>query len=267
MSEWIRVTRSKRCPICGKPDWCSISADGTAACCARIVEGSILTTNGGYVHRLTDTIPQHELPPKDPPRPDIDVAAIMRRFQAAITSQRRTFLAGHLGVSPESLAALAMGWSYEHHAYAFPMRDAYRRIIGIRLRDRDGRKWAVRGSRNGLFLPVRGRSDCLLVCEGESDTAAAITLGFDAIGRPGCTNGADLIVELLKREQHSGQIVVLGDSDRPGVLGAISLCDRLRDESIKSTTFVPPAKDVRAWLIAGATKQDVKAAISPGATK
>ena len=37
----IRVSKQRPCPVCGKPDWCLIARDGSAAICARIAEGSV----------------------------------------------------------------------------------------------------------------------------------------------------------------------------------------------------------------------------------
>lgn len=37
--EWISVSTSAPCPICGKPDWCAISADGKFAICRRECKG------------------------------------------------------------------------------------------------------------------------------------------------------------------------------------------------------------------------------------
>jgi hypothetical protein len=33
---WPRVSRTHPCPVCGKPNWCLVSADGTAAICQRV---------------------------------------------------------------------------------------------------------------------------------------------------------------------------------------------------------------------------------------
>jgi hypothetical protein len=38
-SKWTEATRSNPCPICGKPDWCSISTDGAWAVCRRVDTG------------------------------------------------------------------------------------------------------------------------------------------------------------------------------------------------------------------------------------
>ena len=48
---WVRVSRNHPCPVCGKPDWCIISSDGTAVICPRIEEGSKRYIEGsGYLH-------------------------------------------------------------------------------------------------------------------------------------------------------------------------------------------------------------------------
>ena len=44
-----RVSRKTPCPVCGKPDWCLVAEDGTAAICQRIKEGSVKSCgNAGY---------------------------------------------------------------------------------------------------------------------------------------------------------------------------------------------------------------------------
>src|SRR5262245_61584297 len=40
MRTWHDVSRHTPCPICGKPDWCRISADGAWAICRRVDTGS-----------------------------------------------------------------------------------------------------------------------------------------------------------------------------------------------------------------------------------
>ena len=51
---WKRVSRDEHCPICGKPDWCTVTADGMIACCMR-VEAEKQAANGGWIHSLSDT--------------------------------------------------------------------------------------------------------------------------------------------------------------------------------------------------------------------
>ena len=40
MQTWHDVSRHTPCPICGKPDWCRVSTDGTWAICRRANTGS-----------------------------------------------------------------------------------------------------------------------------------------------------------------------------------------------------------------------------------
>ncbi len=47
---WVRVNRRHPCPICGKPDWCTVTADGRLVCCMR-TPGERQLRNGGWLHR------------------------------------------------------------------------------------------------------------------------------------------------------------------------------------------------------------------------
>ena len=50
---WLRVSRQTPCHICDKGDWCTLSTDGSVACCMR-TESDSRVHNGGWLHRLTD---------------------------------------------------------------------------------------------------------------------------------------------------------------------------------------------------------------------
>lgn len=58
---WVRSSPDLRCPICHKPDWCSITDDGLGVVCMRIdvcgqckvcINGPHTTENGGFWHVL-----------------------------------------------------------------------------------------------------------------------------------------------------------------------------------------------------------------------
>ena len=53
-SNWKRVNKDSHCPICGKPDWCTVTKDGMIACCMR-VEAEKQAQNGGWIHYLSET--------------------------------------------------------------------------------------------------------------------------------------------------------------------------------------------------------------------
>jgi len=147
------------------------------------------------------------------------------------------------------------------------MRDGGGAVTGIRLRDGGGHKWAVRGGGDGLFYdPAMESAPELAVCEGPTDTAAALTLGLAAAGRPSCSSGVDALRALVRR-LGCQKVTVIADHDDakrrpdgsawfPGVQGARSLASVL---GRMTRIVVPPAKDLRAWLIEGATRQDYEA--------
>jgi len=163
-----------------------------------------------------------------------------------------------LGVSAESLLALDVRWAPPHRAWAFPMRDGEGNVIGIRLRAEDGRKWAVQGSRNGIFMPVQGYPIRALVTEGPTDTAAALTLGFFAVGRPACNCGGDLIKTALTR-LNIHRAIIVADRDTPGQQGAQKLAKQI---GVRSTIWTPPAKDLREFLQAGGTRDVIDSEVS-----
>jgi 5S rRNA maturation endonuclease (ribonuclease M5) len=111
-----------------------------------------------------------------------------------------------------------------------------------------------------MFLP-RGWNDNpkkgVLVCEGPTDTAAALDLDFSAIGRPSCLGGTALITEAVSTRR----VVIVADDDGPGMDGAVRLQKHLENFCPGCQILVPPCKDMREWLRSGATKQDVVDAI------
>lgn len=55
---WVRVSRSFSCPVCGRPDWCSVSEDGEVVKCMRVPsESSNVDKTGAtyYIHRQGDS--------------------------------------------------------------------------------------------------------------------------------------------------------------------------------------------------------------------
>ncbi len=46
-----RVSKQNPCPICGKPDWCLVAPDKSAAICPRTPDGSAKEIPGsGFLH-------------------------------------------------------------------------------------------------------------------------------------------------------------------------------------------------------------------------
>ena len=136
------------------------------------------------------------------------------------------------------------------------MCDGYGNVVGIRLRNERG-KFAVRGSRQGIFLADMNPQEETLVVEGPTDAAAAVSLGFHAIGRPSCTGGTRQIAEFCRRKGVK-RLSVLADNDGPGIRGARAFCDQV---GVRARVVVLPAKDLREWVRHGATRRVVVACL------
>lgn len=266
-TKWVRVTRHQPCPICTKPDWCGVSADGEVACCMR-VQSDRPTRNGGWLHSIAGALPAsmpcvYVPPARKDRRRATDWAAVLHRFERDTQKAEVERLARSLGVSADSLPRLGCAWAAPHRAWAFPMLDGQRAIIGLRLRAEDGRKWAIADSRNGLFFPVGLKSaGPLLVCEGPTDTAAMLDLGYDAIGRPSCTGAVEMVIQAV-RTLRRRDVVVVADADGPGIDGADRLARALTEAGRRPKVIRPlQGKDARAWVQAGATRAVVDCAVA-----
>jgi hypothetical protein len=262
---WTRVTTKNPCPICGKPDWCTITPDGTAASCMRIQSDKPLA-NGGYLHRIgaqpayKPTVRQFRAPPPC----SLDFAAMMDAFVRNTPQDALQAFAASLGVDVLALASLGAGRHNRQAAWAFPMRNGDGKTVGIRLRFDDGDKRAVTGSKEGLFYADGQPADnTAVVCEGPTDTAAALTLGLWAIGRPSCQGAVDHTSKLCKRLRIN-RLLVMADNDapkklpngkwwQPGFDGAKKLVTAI---GLPYRMIAPPTKDIRAWVRAGATRAD-----------
>lgn len=266
-SGWMRVSRSRPCPICGRPDWCLISADGTAVICPR-TESPRRIGDAGYLHRLVDDARPRPLtstriiPTRPVPTDQFD--ALAAQYQRAVDPGRLVGHAASLGLSTRSLVALGIGWSADHGAWSYPMRDCTGRVVGIRLRRPSGRKYAVRGSREGLFGPAtRPTDDTLYVVEGATDTAALIDLGVPSVvGRPSCSGGNRHVVALVC-QRRLASVVVIADADPPGLRGADELARVLVAHVRDVRVITPPGgvKDIREWVRRRATHADLRALV------
>jgi hypothetical protein len=199
-------------------------------------------------------------------------------------------LAAALGVSAAALLDLGVGLADRYPmfvrargaerpvtAWAFPMRDAADNVTGLRMRGFDGGKFSWTDSVPGLFLPRRwlGTGPVLIV-EGPTDTAACWDWGFDAIGRPSCNSGDELIggvIDRFRAAGHRRDYVILSNLDepkwrpdgtefRPGQDGAEALAGRIAWRCPSLRLVCPPGpKDARQWLAEGGTRADVEAVI------
>jgi hypothetical protein len=279
LSPWRRVTRSDPCPVCGRADWCSIGE--RAVLCMRVSSDRTSTGEaGGWLHSLdprtaspaSSRSTSHTIAPRKLSLPECE--SIHRRCVADLSDRMADSLSSRLRVSVRSLRRLGLGWSYERSVYTVPMRDADGSIVGIRTRSPEGEKRCIPGSRLGLVMPVDGDDryrivpDWLLVTEGESDAAAAIDLGFAAIGRPGCQTCGDIIIGYIQRIRPE-RVAVIADRDDPGQRGAHALARSIAGTARIPTRVLslPGAKDIRDWKrLPDASHQDLVALLEAPAT-
>lgn len=129
-----RVSRQRPCPICGKPDWCSVADNGDFVICARIGDGAAKPTrNGGFLHILV-TPPQslprastrwpRVLPLRPEPSPMPGLGRLAVQLCAALDPVRLHRCATSLGVSAASLRRLRAGWDRTRSCWSFPMFDS-----------------------------------------------------------------------------------------------------------------------------------------------
>jgi len=259
--KWIRVSRRTPCPVCGKPDWCMIASDQSAVICPRVAEGSVKSLgDSGYLHLINGqslTVSQSFSTYKPvAERKDFGDMAAMLQTKATAGIVLEASVA--LGVSVHSLRELGVGYSPLMTSLSFPMYDQLG-VCGIRYRrTTDGFKFAAEGSRNGVFKRM-GRSGPAVVVEGPTDAAAAITMGFaTVIGRPFCNGGNQIIRDLVEANQPE-YVLIVADGDEAGLAGATKLANELCGNYDVRLIEEPggDAKDIRAWLRLGATKDDL----------
>ena len=260
-NDWRPVTRQHPCPVCGKPDWCMVKHDGTAVLCNRIDEGSkVQAPAGGWIHEMNDTAMLRNLPPKRPSRPVLDFSEMAAQLEYELLDHERQQLADELGVTVDSLWQLGVG-RYRSGTFSFPMRNGYGKVIGIRLRTMQGKKFSVVGSREGAFIPRRRYAGPLYVAEGPTDTLALLSLGLDGIGRSSCHGSVRIVCHVAKR-YGSQEVVVIADTDDPGVEGANAAANALGH--VAEVRIIRPliGKDIRDWVRAGATADVVRSVVN-----
>lgn len=261
-ADYVRVTIGWPCPICGKPDWCAVARDGKTALCPRVVSETDLGEKG-YLHLLEGT----EVPPAQTPPPRLSPIALQKKvdgWKRRADHEDKLFeIAMILGVDAADLADMGVGWTGD--SWSFPMKDAFGNTIGIRLRYPNGKKGAVRGSRQGVFYPYRKflSTDTMWFPEGPSDTAALLGIGLFAVGRPNNLAGNNILLQMMNR-YNQRRAVVVADNDPAGMRGALKLARLLQENNYPVFIIKPRAcKDARECTRHGADRQDIMDIFNP----
>lgn len=258
-----RIRPNEKCVVCGHKGWCLIAADKSAAICGRTPSDK-RCGDAGWLHRLGESKPVwNDPPPRVEMRPIVDWPKLVSECIGSLPDYS---LAQTLGVTVDSLRRLMLGWNRQLGCWTFPMSDSHGSPIGIRTRFPNGDKRSIPGSQSGLFFPIGLDVQMpLWICEGPTDTAALLTLGFDAVGRPNNIGGLDLLCELIKRWECQA-VYIVPDRDREDTAGAEAtrrgthlLQEACRWHGKRSKVIRPPhAKDIRDWMRNGGTAQSLR---------
>jgi hypothetical protein len=219
-----------------------------------------------FARKMGET-PSTPFPPANfkktlPENPAIDPEQLARLFvQYRQYPDKRVYhkLGEKLGINPAILHRFYVG--FDGKAYTFPMFGLGGEIVGIRLRTIDGKKYALKGGRNGLFVPccVYNPGYPLIVTEGESDALAAFQMGFQVVGLPGKGQCKEILAGWMT-EHGFTKAVLIADNDDVGQTGAKDLAKYLAFEQgfeIRMIQPPKPHKDFRDWFNAGAKRSEV----------
>src|SRR5512137_1184728 len=110
-----RVSKASPCPVCKKPDWCRVFADGWAECMR--LQSDKPAKSGGWMWRLRGESTPHPSPL--PVRggegggkpPAINATKLMREWRAATPPAALDEFAAALGVSTAALVAVGAAWA------------------------------------------------------------------------------------------------------------------------------------------------------------
>ena len=174
-------------------------------------------------------------------------------------------LAYQLGVSIASLHMLQIGYSLEDRAWICPEFDATGKLIGLVRRYESGRKCCVTGSKRGLAMNPNAEltSQPIIVVEGHSDAAAALSIGCRVLGRPSATSGFDLLADATADQD----VLIVGENDDGvGITSLPALVKRLEERCKTVSSTLPPEglKDLREWVASGLTRETLESLTDGG---
>jgi len=171
-SELRPVTRRHPCPVCGKPDWCLASPDGTRVLCMRQPSNRPHPKSGGWWHNREDrdTRPREAAPVApirsaaplaDPDRLHDAYTALLHHPAFALRAAHRGNL---LGRGLDAAAIAANGYATmpaDYHSRTKALRDVAERVGDLSgipgayvNANRYGRYPALAGAA-GILVPVR----------------------------------------------------------------------------------------------------------------
>ncbi len=261
MSSMLRVSKANPCPICEKDDWCLLGKSLVMCMRVQSVRAKTLSDGSvGYLHRLDGSV---VLVPERPKKVEEDIKDwqhLLDGWKQQLGRDVPDLACSKLGLSRDAMGLLGCQRAPWPETLAFPMRDGCNRIVGVRLRNAKGQKWAVSSSHQGLFIPQCDPQPVAFFVEGPTNAAAGLSLGVFAVGRPNNVGGVFQINELVTRLKIR-KAVIIGDTDvdkqrpdgskfNPGADGACALSENIK---IPHCTLLLPTKDMRDFKTMGGT--------------
>ena len=281
-SEWHNASMKEPCPICHHTDWCTMSNDGAVCVCRRVESDRPAKSGMGWIHSLRENGTSKTFGTSGTAWARVTRGAREARVVTPDFGDVHRAFDGHpdlqegmafgLGLDGAAFAAMDVRYNARLECMSFPMRDAHGKITGLRYRHLGtGKKWSAKGSKDGLFYASTARpesapyhstesNDELVIVEGPTDTAAALAIGLNAVGRSSCMTGAALLREYI-RARRIRRVTVVADGDephyrpngswwRPGLDGAKRLVQGL---GVAARIVLPPPgiKDFRDWYRSG----------------
>jgi hypothetical protein len=229
--DWRRVTANEPCLVCGHDSWCTVSPDGNVVRCKQKESDKPSPGDDGeaWLHFIGSDSKTHHAhfrgpPPRSESASDTNWGAIASQFASAITEVQIVTLATHLHVDPIAVREIGTGYDEATAAYSMPMYAATGAVCGVQRRwiNTSGgpdRKEAMTGCKLGVFRSRQPDDGLLVVCEGASDTLAALSLGYEAIG----TASAGTCVDIVAAYARGRDILIIADANDVGRKSAVRI--------------------------------------------
>lgn len=183
------------------------------------VQSESACESGGWFH-FDNLLERPASTHYSPPVPQADAPSLARGcYLDRDAAGARCELAEILGVSEEALDQLGVGVGRDPSGsswWSFPSRDADGKVVGIIRRYRNGSKLTYPGTSNGGVFCSRQwwkTSGVIMIVEGGSDVAAALSHGVCAVGRPSNVGGVGVLREMLNRHARGRPVIVIGEND------------------------------------------------------
>lgn len=251
------------CPICGREKYCLVADDGESVICTKVSNGAVRQLKGysGWLHNKDRGFISKSNVVKSPDyKPD---NKYVQSFYAQLETGKSILSPLAIGLNVPVRSLVQLGTRYANEIWNFPMYDSNRQIIGVKRRNLEGKKWCLRSSQLGVYIPSTFDPEkSVVVCEGESDTAAALSVGLNAIGRASATSCGAIIKELVS---NAPEVVFVADNDShlppsdPNYMIGLKKSVEIA-KKIKSATMIvynENYKDLRDWVTSGYFSMEV----------